>query len=56
MRGCEIAGWGTYLPGRVVTVGGRTRYRVADGVTQLDMLEQAAAAALGRADARASGQ
>lgn len=49
MRQCEIAGWGSYLPARVVTFGDQTRYRVADGVSQLDMLEQASQEALDRA-------
>ncbi|AXH96060.1 3-oxoacyl-[acyl-carrier-protein] synthase III C-terminal domain-containing protein [Ornithinimicrobium avium] len=49
MRNCEIAGWGSYLAERVVTFGDQTRYRVTDGVTQLDMLERAARGALDRA-------
>lgn len=49
MRQCEIAGWGTDLAARVVTFGGQTRYRVTDGVTQLDMLAAAAGRALDRA-------
>lgn len=49
MRQCEIVGWGTYLADRTVVLGDQTRHRVADGVSQLDMLEHAARRALERA-------
>ena len=49
MRQCEIAGWGTDLGERVVRFSGQTRYRIADGRTQLDQLAAAADRALHRA-------
>lgn len=49
MRQCVIVGWGTELPDRVLTFGDQTRYRVADGVSQLDLLAAAAGRALQRA-------
>lgn len=46
MRNCRISGWGSYLPETPVTFASRsgtvTRYRVADDVSQLDMLAAAA--------------
>ena len=54
MRSCELAGWGSYLPERVVTFGKQTRYRIPDDVTQLDMLAAAAEQALERAGMQAS--
>ncbi|MBZ2198335.1 3-oxoacyl-[acyl-carrier-protein] synthase III C-terminal domain-containing protein [Occultella gossypii] len=52
MRPCEIAGWGTHLPAQVVTFGDQTRYRIADGVGQVDMLADAVHGALDRAGLR----
>lgn len=52
MQQCEIAGWGTDLAERVVSFGDQTRYRIADGVTQLDMLVAAAGRALAKAGLR----
>ena len=53
MRSCRISGWGTYLPETTVTFPSRsgevTRYRIADDVSQLDMLAAAAADAIRRA-------
>ncbi|WP_295840772.1 3-oxoacyl-[acyl-carrier-protein] synthase III C-terminal domain-containing protein [uncultured Microbacterium sp.] len=49
VRPCRLAGWGTYLPDRVVTFGEQTRYRIPDGMSQLDMLAAAAQDALRRA-------
>ncbi|OIH94246.1 MULTISPECIES: 3-oxoacyl-ACP synthase III family protein [unclassified Curtobacterium] len=53
MRSCRISGWGTYLPDRVVTFESRsgtaTRHRIADDVSQLDMLSAAAEDAIRRA-------
>ncbi|HLS64809.1 MAG TPA: 3-oxoacyl-[acyl-carrier-protein] synthase III C-terminal domain-containing protein [Ruania sp.] len=49
MRQCEIAGWGTDLPDRVVRFGDQTRYRIAEGRSQLDLLAAAATRALDRA-------
>ena len=46
MRGCEIAGWGTMLPGRTVRFGDAVRYRIEDDVSHLDMLAGAAERAL----------
>lgn len=53
VRPCRLTGWGTFLPDRVVTFGGQTRYRIPDDGTQLDMLAAAAEQALGRAGLRA---
>ncbi|WIB61314.1 3-oxoacyl-[acyl-carrier-protein] synthase III C-terminal domain-containing protein [Curtobacterium sp. MCLR17_007] len=54
MKTCRITGWGTYLPDDTVTFATRsgtaTRYRVADDVSQLDMLVAAADRAIRRAD------
>ncbi|TDN42246.1 3-oxoacyl-[acyl-carrier-protein] synthase-3 [Curtobacterium flaccumfaciens] len=56
MRNCRISGWGTYLPETPVTFASRsgtvTRYRVADDVSQLDMLAAAAEAAVRSAGIR----
>ncbi|WP_279366981.1 3-oxoacyl-ACP synthase III family protein [Microbacterium testaceum] len=49
LRPCRLAGWGTYLPDRVVTFGEQTRHRIPDGMSQLDMLAAAAEDALRRA-------
>lgn len=49
MRNCEIAGWGTTLPERVVRFGDAVRYRVEDDVSHLDMLAGAARRALDHA-------
>ncbi|MCJ1716015.1 3-oxoacyl-[acyl-carrier-protein] synthase III C-terminal domain-containing protein [Curtobacterium sp. VKM Ac-2922] len=53
MKTCRIDGWGTYLPDDAVTFTTRsgtvTRYRVADDVSQLDMLAAAADRAIRRA-------
>lgn len=49
MNRCELLGWGTYLPENEVRFGPATRYRVTDGVQQLDMLAHAAQQALERA-------
>lgn len=49
MRNCEIAGWGTVLPTRVVRFGEETRYRIEDDVTHLDMLAAACEKALAHA-------
>src|SRR5699024_11627338 len=49
MRQCEIAGWGTDLPDREVRFGDQTRYRIAEGRSQLDLLAAAATRALDRA-------
>jgi 3-oxoacyl-[acyl-carrier-protein] synthase-3 len=49
VRPCRLAGWGTYLPAEVVTFGRQTRYRIPDGMSQLDMLAAAAEKALRRA-------
>jgi 3-oxoacyl-[acyl-carrier-protein] synthase-3 len=50
MRTCRIAGWGTYLPETTVTFATRsgtvTRHRIADDVSQLDMLQAAAERAI----------
>jgi 3-oxoacyl-[acyl-carrier-protein] synthase-3 len=48
MRRCEIAGWGSCLPSRVVRFGGQTRYRVGEDETQLGMLAAAASDAIAR--------
>ena len=45
----KIAGWGTWLPDRVVRFGTQTRYRIDDDVSQLDMLQTAAERALASA-------
>lgn len=45
----RIAGWGTWLPDRVVRFGTQTRYRIDDDVSQLDMLQTAAERALASA-------
>lgn len=45
-RSCEIAGWGTVLPERVVRFGDEVRYRIEDGVSHLDMLAGACERAL----------
>lgn len=50
LRPCRLAGWGTYLPDRVVTFGEQTRFRIPDGMSQLDMLAAAAEEALRRAE------
>ena len=49
VRNCEIAGWGTSLPGRTVRFGDEVRYRIEDDVSHLDMLTQACERALARA-------
>lgn len=49
MRTLKIAGWGTWLPERVVRFGDQTRHRVDDDVSQLDMLAAASERALARA-------
>lgn len=49
MRSCEIVGWGTSLPDRIVRFGDEVRYRIADDVSHLDMLVDAAERALARA-------
>lgn len=53
MRNCRISGWGTWLPDTAVTFTSRsgtvTRYRIADDVSQLDMLAAAAGDAIRRA-------
>ncbi|MFJ4175838.1 3-oxoacyl-ACP synthase III family protein [Microbacterium sp. NPDC089696] len=49
MRNCEIAGWGTSLPERTVRFGAETRHRIADDVSHLDMLVDAAERALAHA-------
>lgn len=49
MRNCEIAGWGTMLPGRTVRFGDEVRYRIEDDVSHLDMLTGACEKALERA-------
>ncbi|WP_144872552.1 3-oxoacyl-ACP synthase III family protein [Microbacterium sp. 1.5R] len=46
MRNCEIVGWGTSLPDRTVRFGDEVRYRIADDVSHLDMLVDAAGRAL----------
>ena len=46
MRNCEIAGWGTVLPERVVRFGDDVRYRITDDVSHLDMLAEACERAL----------
>ena len=46
MRSCEIAGWGTVLPDRIVRFGDEVRYRIDDDMTHLDMLVQASERAL----------
>lgn len=46
IRNCEIAGYGTYLPERTVQFDGATRYRIEDGVSQLDMLSAASRQAI----------
>jgi 3-oxoacyl-[acyl-carrier-protein] synthase-3 len=53
VRSCRLTGWGTFLPDRVVTFTGQTRYRIPDDMSQLDMLAAAAEQALGRAGLRA---
>lgn len=52
-RNCEIAGWGTMLPERVVRFGDEVRYRIEDGVSHLDMLAGACERALEHAGVRA---
>ena len=49
MRQCEIAGWGTDVPDRVVRFGDQTRYRIVKDRSQLDLLAAAAGRALDRA-------
>jgi 3-oxoacyl-[acyl-carrier-protein] synthase-3 len=49
MRACEIAGYGTYLPEGEVRFGSHVRYRIADDVSLLDMLESAAIEAVASA-------
>ncbi len=53
MRNCRISGWGTWLPDTAVTFTSRSgtvpRYRIADDVSQLDMLAAAAGDAIRRA-------
>ncbi|WP_295010593.1 3-oxoacyl-[acyl-carrier-protein] synthase III C-terminal domain-containing protein [uncultured Microbacterium sp.] len=49
MRSCEIVGWGSVLPERVVRFGDAVRYRIDDDTTQRDMLASAAARALAHA-------
>lgn len=53
MKHCAVAGWGTSLPERTVTFGSGsrtvTRYRIADDVSQLDMLAEAAERAIAHA-------
>ena len=53
MKHCRIIGWGTHLPKDTVTFGSGartvTRHRIADDVTQLDMLASAAERALAHA-------
>ncbi|MFP7761652.1 3-oxoacyl-[acyl-carrier-protein] synthase III C-terminal domain-containing protein [Marisediminicola sp. LYQ134] len=49
LRQCQLAGWATYLPGEMVTFGTQTRYRIPDGMSQLDMLAAAAEDAIRRA-------
>ncbi len=49
VRPCRLTGWGTFLPDEVVTFGSQTRYRIPDGMSQLDMLATAAEDALRRA-------
>jgi len=50
MKTCRIAGWGTFLPEDTVTFqtrsGSVTRHRIADDVSQLDMLAAAAERAI----------
>ncbi|WP_065964100.1 3-oxoacyl-[acyl-carrier-protein] synthase III C-terminal domain-containing protein [Curtobacterium sp. UCD-KPL2560] len=50
MKHCRITGWGTSLPERAVTFGSGartvTRYRIADDVSHLDMLAEAASRAI----------
>lgn len=53
MRPCEIAGWGSVLPGRQVRFGTQVRYRIDDSTTHLDMLTEASERALAHADLRA---
>ncbi len=53
MKHCRIIGWGTHLPEDTVTFGSGartvTRHRIADDVSQLDMLASAAERALAHA-------
>lgn len=49
MRSCEIAGWGSMLPGRTVRFGESVRYRIEDDVSHLDMLVGAARRAIAHA-------
>lgn len=49
MRVCRIAGWGTDVPENIVRFGKNTRYRIADGASQLDMLAAASERALAHA-------
>lgn len=53
IRNCRIAGYGTYLPENQIKFGNQRRYRVPEGVSQLDMLTSAAADALARAGVNA---
>lgn len=53
IRNLRIAGYGSYLPGNVVTFGEQTRYRVTEDESQLDMLTSAARMALNRAGIKA---
>ncbi|MFZ1301195.1 MAG: 3-oxoacyl-[acyl-carrier-protein] synthase III C-terminal domain-containing protein [Candidatus Microsaccharimonas sp.] len=50
IRNIEIAGYGVELPERTVTFGEQTRYRVEDGVSQLDLLGAASLKALAMAE------
>lgn len=49
MRNCEIVGWGSVLPERVVMFGEQVRYRIDDSMSHLDMLVGACERALAHA-------
>ena len=49
MNKLEIIGWGSSLPSQRVQTGGQTRYRAAEGETQLGMMCAAARKALAKA-------